>query len=86
MGLRAGLDRSGKSRSPLRFDPQTVQPLGSRYADYATRPTCEILSRDKNARLLSIYNSYFNNFYHTGILFETNEDKPATPYHTTHVR
>ena len=35
-------DRSGqvcgKSRLPLGFDPRTVQPVGSRYTDYATRP------------------------------------------------
>jgi len=40
VGLRAGLDRCGKSR-PHRdffFDPQTVQPVASRYTDYATRP------------------------------------------------
>ena len=38
MGLRAGLDRCGKSRPPPGFDPRTVQPVGSRYTDYATRP------------------------------------------------
>ena len=35
---RARLDRCGKSRSPLGFDPRTVQPIASRYTDYATRP------------------------------------------------
>ena len=25
--------------APLRFDPRTVQSVGSRYTDYATRPT-----------------------------------------------
>ena len=39
MGLRAGLDRCGKSRPPSGFDPRTVQPVASRYTDYATRPT-----------------------------------------------
>ena len=39
MGPRAGLDRCGKSRPPPRFDPRTVQPVASRYTDYATRPT-----------------------------------------------
>ena len=39
MGLRAGLDRCGKSRHPPGFDPRTVQPVASRYTDYATRPT-----------------------------------------------
>ena len=35
-------DRSGQVRkiSPLTgFDPRTVQPVGSRYTDYATQPT-----------------------------------------------
>ena len=35
-----GLDRWGKSR-PHR-DPRTVQPVGSRYTDDATRPTLEM--------------------------------------------
>jgi hypothetical protein len=39
VGPRAGLDRFGKSRPPPGFDPQTFQPVGSRYTDYATRPT-----------------------------------------------
>ena len=39
MGPRAGLDRCGKSRPPPGFDPWTVQPVASRYTDYATRPT-----------------------------------------------
>ena len=32
-GPRAGLDGSGKYRPPLGFDPQTVQPVASRYTD-----------------------------------------------------
>ena len=35
MGLRAGLDRCGKSRPPPGFDPRTAQPVASRYTDYA---------------------------------------------------
>jgi hypothetical protein len=38
VGLRAGLDPCGKSRPPPGFDTRTVQPVGSRYTDYATRP------------------------------------------------
>jgi len=38
VGPRAGLDRRGKSRPPPGFDPQTVQPVASRYTDYAARP------------------------------------------------
>jgi len=35
MGLRAGLDKCGKSRPPPGFDPRTVQPVTSRYTAYA---------------------------------------------------
>ena len=35
---RAGLDRCGKSRPTPGFDPRIVQPVASRYTDYATRP------------------------------------------------
>ena len=33
VGPRAGVDRCGKSCPQLRFDPRTVQPVASRYAD-----------------------------------------------------
>jgi len=33
MGPKAGLDRCGKSRLPLGFDPRAVQPVASRYTD-----------------------------------------------------
>jgi hypothetical protein len=39
LGPRAGLDRCGKCRPPPGFDPRTVQPVVSRYTDWATRPT-----------------------------------------------
>jgi hypothetical protein len=39
VGPRFGLDRCGKSRPQTGFDPQTAQPVASRYTDYATRPT-----------------------------------------------
>ena len=39
VGLRAGLDSCGKSRLTPGSDPRTVQSVGSRYTDYATRPT-----------------------------------------------
>ena len=39
MGSRAGVDRCGKFRPPPGFDPGTVQPVTSRYTDYATWPT-----------------------------------------------
>jgi len=42
VGPRAGLDRCGKSRPQPGFDARTVQPVASRYTDYATRPTPKI--------------------------------------------
>ena len=44
MGPRAGLGGCGKSRPPQGFDPPTVQPVASRYTDYATRPTSDDLA------------------------------------------
>jgi hypothetical protein len=35
VGLRAGLDGCGKSRPPPGFDHRAVQPVASRYTDYA---------------------------------------------------
>jgi len=35
VGPRAGLDGCGKSCRPQGFDPQTVQPVASRYNDWA---------------------------------------------------
>ena len=37
VGPRAGLERCGKFPPPPGFDPRTVQPVASRYTDYATR-------------------------------------------------
>ena len=39
MAPRASLDRCRKSRPTAGFDSRTVQPVASRYTDYATRPT-----------------------------------------------
>jgi len=36
VGPRAGLDMCGKSRPPTGFDLRTVQPVTSRYTDWAT--------------------------------------------------
>jgi len=38
LGLRAGLDRCGKSRLHRDSIPGRVQPVASRYTDWATRP------------------------------------------------
>jgi hypothetical protein len=43
--------RSGqvqKISPPPGFDPRTVQPVGSRYTDYATRPTENVLRDEKS--------------------------------------
>ena len=49
---RDGLDTCGKSRPPPGFDPRTVQPVASRYTEYATRPTVYKYIRE-------MYNMYF---------------------------
>ena len=42
-GWASGLVWIGaENLSPPEFDPRTVQPVGSRYTDYATRPTMYI--------------------------------------------
>jgi hypothetical protein len=38
-----------------RFDPRTVQPVASRYTDYATRPTCTVCTRI-NYRIVPVTN------------------------------
>jgi hypothetical protein len=42
VGPRTSLDRCGKSRPPLGFDSRTIQPIASRYTDWATQPTLHI--------------------------------------------
>ena len=42
VGPRLGVHRCGKSRAPPGFDPRIVQPVASRYTDWATRPTTNI--------------------------------------------
>jgi hypothetical protein len=42
VGPRTGLGRCGKSHPLPGFDPRFVQPVASRYADWATRPTFNI--------------------------------------------
>jgi len=39
VGPSVGLDRCGKSGPQPEFDPRTVQPVASRYSDYASRLT-----------------------------------------------
>ena len=38
-GLQGESGQVPKISPPTSFDPRTVQPVGSRYTDYATRPT-----------------------------------------------
>ena len=42
VGPRAGLGGCGKSRPPLGFDPRTVQPVASRYTDWAIPVQCDL--------------------------------------------
>ena len=44
MGPRTGLDRFRKISPPPVFDPRTVQPVASRYNDYATRPINTVIT------------------------------------------
>jgi hypothetical protein len=46
VGLRAGLDRWGKSRPRPGFDPLTVQPVASCYTNYAI--AAHDIQQDKN--------------------------------------
>jgi hypothetical protein len=43
MGPKAGLDVCEKSRPPPGFDPRTVQPVASRYTDWAIPALCVFL-------------------------------------------
>jgi hypothetical protein len=57
VGPRAGLDRWGKiSPPPTGFDPWTVQPVASRYTDYATRPTCVCMPVCNHVTLRNLFN------------------------------
>jgi hypothetical protein len=47
-GPRAGLDGCGKFRPKSGFDPRTVQPIVSRYTDWAVRAQVFILIREYN--------------------------------------
>ena len=50
-GLGGPQGRSGQVRKispPPEFDLRTVQPVGSRYTDYATRPTFFIITRQRS--------------------------------------
>ena len=43
VGPSAGLDGCGKSRPPPGFDPRTVQPVASRYTDWAIRAHTKLI-------------------------------------------
>jgi hypothetical protein len=55
VGPRAGLDRCGKSRPPPGFDPRTVQPVASRYNNYATRPTSSVIIVTVNRNKFNLF-------------------------------
>jgi hypothetical protein len=52
VGPRAGLDRCEISRPPPGFDPRTVQPVASRYTDWATGPTLSLYSHKSTTNKL----------------------------------
>jgi len=53
VGPRAGLDRCGKSRPPLGFDPQTFEPVVSPYTDYTVPALLNIAEHSyRNGALL----------------------------------
>ena len=75
MGFRTGLDWCGKSRPPLGFDPRTVQPVGSRYTDYATAGVVSVnINAFRNANPRCQIEIYFRfsetsvNFHHSSLL------------------
>ena len=43
VGLRASLDRCGKSRPSAGFDLRTVQPVANRYTDYVIPAPCVLM-------------------------------------------
>jgi hypothetical protein len=63
---RASLDRCEKSRPSPGFDPRTVQPVGSRYTDYDTRPTLE---RKPTLKKISVLVSEWFIYSHNATLF-----------------
>ena len=56
--------RSGRAENlvPIGIRFRTVQPVVSRYTDWATRPTMKIVA-DQNCRETQNTNIMFNNFY-----------------------
>ena len=70
VGPRAGLDMCGKSRPPPGFDPRTVQPVASRYTNYATRP-------------ISVFLRYHNNNYFT--LYSSKLHITILPYYSVEI-
>ena len=50
VGPRAGLDGCGKSRPPPGFNSRTVQPVASRYADWAIAATLDAVHLKKKRK------------------------------------
>jgi hypothetical protein len=67
VGPRAGLDTCGKSGPHPGFDPPTVQPVASRYTNWATGSTGAFKYWQKYIfyfkKLCTIYKIDFNNIY-----------------------
>ena len=67
MGLRAVLGRWGKISPPPGFDPRTVQPLGSRYTDWATGP----MNRKRKAIILKAVTGYTTSLPDSAVWYQT---------------
>ena len=65
MGPRAGLDRYGKSHPPP--GPRTLQPVASRYTDYASRPTDTWCLNRKEFHIIIPLSTIASNTVHTNI-------------------
>ena len=64
VGPRAGLDGCGKSRPPLGFYPRTVQPVASRYTDWAVAARLGYMpiakTREPVLSMVTVYSPFFS--------------------------
>jgi hypothetical protein len=76
VGLRAGLDRCGKSRPPPGIDPRAVQPVASRYTDcaipaqqYTKRVAVFPLQQWLRERSTMLHDAYIASVVRMGVFF-----------------
>ena len=82
-GLQSRSGQVRKNSPPPGFDPQTIQPVASRYTNYATRPTCLWLYRGKSSPTCYRVQNWNTNFAATGFEAEY-EINPAARWLVTH--